>query len=158
MPVQAILCTFLCCVQRKKKNHSLGACCQISVSSLSEKTRKLFLWEIQHNSSQLPWKGCPCFLPFINTDPLFVPPQKKEFFENYISKDRTNLQACQRMEIGYKMTCHQIGGVTAKVNTALLLLFLPDPQIFHSRMWTAYCCRKIGHFRRLVAVNKARML
>lgn len=39
-----------------------------------------------------------------------------------MSEDRTNLQACQRMEIGNTMTCHHVRGVTAKVNTAMLLL------------------------------------
>lgn len=68
-------------------------------------------------------------VPFINTDPLLILKKKKERqkerTKKYIFNDRTELEDCQRKEIGYKMTCHHGRGVTAKVNTAPLFISSP---------------------------------
>lgn len=55
---------------------------------------------------------------------------QKERTKKYIFNDRTELEDCQRKEIGYKMTCHHGRGVTAKVNTAPL--FISSPRFLNS--------------------------
>lgn len=56
--------------------------------------------------------------------------RQKERTKKYIFNDRTELEDCQRKEIGYKMTCHHGRGVTAKVNTAPL--FISSPRFLNS--------------------------
>ncbi len=137
----------------------MGACCQIKVSSLSEKNKDALPLR---NSTQListALKRLPMFPALYQSWCTVRTPQKYGFFKNYISKDRTNLQACQRMAIGYKMTCHHVGGLTAKGKHCTTVMFSSlVPEFFIVGCEQLTDAEKLDNFSGLDAVNKAWMI
>lgn len=146
-------------MHRKPQFRAFNACASycvhisllwIMLKNITHWVHYLFvLWEIQHNYSQMPWKGC--FLSLINTNPLSG--QKKSFLPFFVFFCFWKLRVWRLNKSAGLSTngnwlqddmppswrCDSEGSAAA-----FSWKHRNTHHIFHSRMWTAYWCTKAG--------------